>query len=125
VARKCAPPEAVTEFEWTVVQHPPCSPGIASSYLYIFDPLKDGLRGQHFSDDVLQNAVGLCLRLQRKGYMFLFRGGMRLLAEMENIFKSNCVFRNVVKFYAVFSVLHVSSIKNSRHYFITAPHSFG
>ena len=43
--------------------------------------------------------------------MFLFRGEMRLLAGMENIFKNDSVFRIVVKFYAASTVLHLNSIK--------------
>jgi len=43
--------------------------------------------------------------------MFFFRGEIRLLAGMKNIFKTDCVFRIVVKFYAASTVLHVNSNK--------------
>jgi histone-lysine N-methyltransferase SETMAR len=36
---------------WTVLPHPPYSPGLASFDFHLFGPLKDSLRGRRFADD--------------------------------------------------------------------------
>jgi len=38
----------IANLGWTVLQHPPYSPDLASSDFHRLGPMKDGLRGQHF-----------------------------------------------------------------------------
>ncbi|PNF15955.1 hypothetical protein B7P43_G07465, partial [Cryptotermes secundus] len=40
----------IAKFGWTVLPHPPYSPGLAPSDFHLFGPKKDGLSGQHFPD---------------------------------------------------------------------------
>ena len=46
--------ECVTKFDWTVLSHPPYSPGLTPSDFYLFESLKEEFRPQHFVDN---NAV--------------------------------------------------------------------
>ncbi|PNF28558.1 hypothetical protein B7P43_G12914 [Cryptotermes secundus] len=41
----------IAKFGWTVLPHPPYSPGLAPLDFHLFGPMKDGLRGQHFPDN--------------------------------------------------------------------------
>ncbi|PNF23161.1 hypothetical protein B7P43_G03652 [Cryptotermes secundus] len=41
----------IARFGWTVLQHPPYSPGLAPSDFHLLGPMKDGLRGQHFPEN--------------------------------------------------------------------------
>jgi histone-lysine N-methyltransferase SETMAR len=43
--------EAIATVGWTVLPHPPYSPGLAPSDFHLFGPLKDALRGRRFADD--------------------------------------------------------------------------
>jgi hypothetical protein len=57
-------------------------------------------------------------------YMLLFKGGWRLLTEMETTLKSNCAFSSaVVKFCEILScpTWKLHEIKNRRQYVATAP----
>ena len=50
--------EVIASFGWTMVTHPPYSPHLAPSNSHLFGPLKEGVRGQHFtSDQEVKNAV--------------------------------------------------------------------
>ena len=41
--------EVIASFGWTTVTHPPYSPDLAPSDYHLFGPLKEGVRGQHFT----------------------------------------------------------------------------
>ena len=43
--------EAITSFGWTVIPHPPYSPDLAPSDYHLFDPKKEGLRGNRYRND--------------------------------------------------------------------------
>ena len=43
--------EAIAKSGWTVLPHPPYSPGLAPSDFHLFGPLKDALHGTRFEDD--------------------------------------------------------------------------
>ena len=43
--------ECVTKFSWTVLPHHPYSLELAQSDFYLFEPLKEGWRGQCFVDN--------------------------------------------------------------------------
>ena len=43
--------EGIASFGWTTVTHPPYSPDLAPSDYHLFGPLKEGVRGQHFTSD--------------------------------------------------------------------------
>jgi len=40
--------EHILNLGWTDVPHPPYNPVLAPSYFHLSNPMKDGLRGQHF-----------------------------------------------------------------------------
>ena len=55
----------IASFEWTTVTHPPYSPDLAPSDYHLFGPLKEGVRGQHFtSDQEVKHAVRNWLKMQ-------------------------------------------------------------
>ena len=57
--------EVIAFFGWTRVTHPPYSPDLAPSDYHLFGPLKEGVRGQHFtSDQEVKNAVRNWLKMQ-------------------------------------------------------------
>ena len=57
--------EVIASFGWTTVTHPPYSPDLAPSDYYLFGPLKEGVREQHFtSDQEIKNAVRNWLKMQ-------------------------------------------------------------
>ena len=41
--------EVISSFGWTTISHPPYSPDLAPSDFHLFKPLKESLRGRHFS----------------------------------------------------------------------------
>ena len=43
--------EVISSFGWTTISHPPYSPDLAPSDFHLFGPLKESLRGGHFSSD--------------------------------------------------------------------------
>ena len=61
----------------TTVTHPPYSPDLAPSDYHLFGPLKEGVRGQHFtSDQEVKHAVRNWLKMQpadfyKAGIVFL------------------------------------------------------
>jgi hypothetical protein len=60
-------PPIPTELE--VLKHPPCSSDLAPSYYYLSGPLKDALRGCHFtSDQEVRNVVHVWLTTQPKHF---------------------------------------------------------
>ena len=57
--------EVIASFGWTTVTHPPYSPDLAPSDYHLFGPLKEGVRGQHFtSDQEVKHAVRNWLKMQ-------------------------------------------------------------
>jgi histone-lysine N-methyltransferase SETMAR len=55
--------EATATIGWTVLPHPPFSPGLAPSDFHLYGPLKDALGGRRFADDdELKHSVGEELR---------------------------------------------------------------
>ncbi|GBO04105.1 hypothetical protein AVEN_149623-1 [Araneus ventricosus] len=54
---------------WSVLQHPPYSPGLAPSDFHLFSPLKQHLEGKHFTDDDdIQHEILLWMRQQPKEF---------------------------------------------------------
>ena len=43
--------EIISSFGWTTISHLPYSPDLTPSDFYLFRPLKESLRGRHFSSD--------------------------------------------------------------------------
>ena len=43
--------KAITSFGWTTVPHPPYSPDLAPSDYHLFGPMKEELRGKHYTRD--------------------------------------------------------------------------
>ena len=43
--------EVISSFGWTTISHPPYSPDLTTSDFHLFGPLKESLRGRHFSSD--------------------------------------------------------------------------
>ena len=41
----------IASFGWTTLPHPPESPDLAPSDYHLFGPMKEGLRGKHYSSD--------------------------------------------------------------------------
>ena len=69
--------EAIAKFGWTVLPHPPHSPGLALSDFHLFGPLKDTLRGSKFEDDeMVIHAVRTWLCEQETSW---YREGMHAL----------------------------------------------
>jgi hypothetical protein len=50
--------EHIVNLGWTVVPHPPYSLDLVPSDFHLFEPMKDGLHGQHFPrNDAVVRAV--------------------------------------------------------------------
>jgi histone-lysine N-methyltransferase SETMAR len=43
--------EAIIKHQWTVLPHPPYSPGMAPFDYHLFSPLKDAIHGKKFEED--------------------------------------------------------------------------
>ena len=57
--------QVVSSFAWTTISHPPYSPDLAPSDFYLFGPLKERLRGQHFSsDEEVKTTIRMWLKTQ-------------------------------------------------------------
>ena len=57
--------EFVSSFGWTTISHLPYSPDLEPSDFYLFGPLKESLRGRHFSSDKeIKTAVRKWLKTQ-------------------------------------------------------------
>ena len=57
--------EVINSFGWTTISQPPYSPDLARFDLYLFGPLKESLRGRHFSSDKeVKTAVRKWLKTQ-------------------------------------------------------------
>ena len=57
--------EVISSFGWTTISHPPYLPNLASSDFHLFGPLKESLRGRHFSSDKkVKTAVRKWLKMQ-------------------------------------------------------------
>ena len=57
--------EIISSFGWTTILHPPYSPDLAPSNFHLFGPLKESLRGQHFStDEEVKTALRKCFKMQ-------------------------------------------------------------
>ena len=57
--------EVISSFTWTTILHPPYSPDLAPSDFHLFGPLKESLRGRHFSSDKeVKTAVRKWLKTQ-------------------------------------------------------------
>jgi len=73
---------------WEGLPHPPYSPDLAPSNYYLFDFLKNQMRGQHYeTSEALQTAVRQCL--QAAGTEFYRKGIFKLPEQWEK-----CVQRN-------------------------------
>ena len=90
--------EVIASFGWTTVTHPPYSPDLAPSDYHRFEPLKEGVRGQHFtSDQEVKNAVRNWLKMQPAGFykagiVSLFIDGQLELKSAEITLKSRTKF---------------------------------
>jgi histone-lysine N-methyltransferase SETMAR len=61
--------EKIDELGWEVLRHPPYSPDLAPSDFHLFGPLKDHMRGKHFTtDDDVIGAVSEWLRRQPRDF---------------------------------------------------------
>ncbi|GBN02036.1 Mariner Mos1 transposase [Araneus ventricosus] len=61
--------DTIANFGWSVLQHPPYSPDLATSDFHLFGPLKQHLGGKHFADDDdVQHEVLLWMRQQPKEF---------------------------------------------------------
>ena len=84
----------IASFGWTMVTHPPYSPDLAPSDYHLFGPLKEGVRGQHFtSDQEVKNTVRKWLKVQpadfyKAGIVSLFIDGQLELKSAEITLKS-------------------------------------
>ena len=60
---------------WEVLPHPPFSPDLTPSDFHLFGPLKEFLRGQHFStdDEVKQAVLGWFSRTDKSFYAEAFQ----------------------------------------------------
>ena len=59
------PREVINSFGWTTISHPPYLPDLAPSDFHLFGPLKESLRGRHFSsDEKVKTAVKKWLKTQ-------------------------------------------------------------
>ncbi|GFS26998.1 histone-lysine N-methyltransferase SETMAR [Elysia marginata] len=56
--------ETIASFEWTTVSHLSYLPDLAPSDYNLFGTLKQGLRGKHYEDDEVKNAVKTWLKEQ-------------------------------------------------------------
>ena len=57
--------EVISSFGWTTISHSPYSPDLAPSDFHLFGPLKESLRGRHFSsDEEVKTAVRKWLKTQ-------------------------------------------------------------
>ena len=57
--------EVISSFGWTTISHPLYLPDLAPSDFHSFGPLKESLRGQHFSsDEDVKTAVRKWLKTQ-------------------------------------------------------------
>ena len=57
--------EVISSFGWTRISHLPYSPDLAASDFHLFGPLKESLRGRHFSrDEEVKTAVRKWLKTQ-------------------------------------------------------------
>ena len=57
--------EVISSFGWKTISHPTCLPGLPLSDFHLFRPLKESLRGRHFSsDETVKTAVRKWLKTQ-------------------------------------------------------------
>ena len=57
--------EVISSFGWTTISHTPYLPDLAPSDSHLFGPLKESLRGRHFSsDEEIKTAVRKWLKMQ-------------------------------------------------------------
>ena len=57
--------EVISSFGWTTISHPPHLPDLALSDFHLFEPIKESLRGRHFSsDEEVKTAVRKWLKTQ-------------------------------------------------------------
>ena len=57
--------EIISSFGWITISHPPYLPDLAPSDFHLFGPLKESLRGQHFSsNEKVKTAIRKWLKMQ-------------------------------------------------------------
>ena len=75
--------EAISSFGWTTISHPP-SPDLAPSDFHLFGPLKESLRGRHFSGNKeVKTAVHVRKWLKRQPVEFYKKGICELVKTWE------------------------------------------
>jgi hypothetical protein len=63
----------------TVLQHPPCSPGLVPNDFFLFPKIKKILKGRHFddTDDIRSNTTAALKAIQQKQLQNCFVGWTR------------------------------------------------
>ena len=82
--------EVTSSFGWTTISHPPYSPDLAPSNFHLFGPLKESLRGLHFSsDEEVETAVRKWLKTQPVEFYKGIKGRKRRIEKQEITLRSN------------------------------------
>ena len=115
--------EHIVKLGSTVLPHPPYSPDLVPSAIHLFGPMKDGLRGQHFPNNVVIEAVKQ--RTNSAGADF-YECGMQALVHCWR--KCIAIGDDYVQKFALsnsvivlFVSIVVSKEINRRHYFWSGP----
>ena len=85
--------EVISSFDWTTISYLPYFPNLITSDFYLFGPLKESLRGQHFfSDEKVKTAVRKWLKTQPvefyNEYVHLLKGEKRQFGKWEITLKT-------------------------------------